>query len=92
VVFSWKTAAGERATARGTTRNISVNGIFVAAGDCPPVAAVVRCHVLLPALEGSTELVAPLVLDVIGRVVRTEREDADTGFAIRMRRSTLTDS
>jgi hypothetical protein len=51
----------------------------------------VRCQVWLPALQGSAEGQCQLVLDAVGRVVRTEAANDDIGFALRFRKSALSE-
>ncbi len=51
VVVSWRTRFRSCTVVRGVTRDLSADGIFVQASECPPPDAVVRFHVLFPLLS-----------------------------------------
>ncbi len=69
---------------------MSVEGLFVRTSECPPVSTVVRGQVLLPELETGGSQSQRLLWEIVGRVVRTD--DGESGFAIRLRKSSLSEA
>ena len=89
VLFSWK-AEGKRETGRGMVRDINVQGLYVVAAGGPPEGAIVRCVVLLPALEENAPASVFTAANIVGRVLRREWGGSRAGFAVRNRAFVLT--
>jgi hypothetical protein len=82
VSFWWKDENGNRRQDEGTSRDVSVKGIFVFALRCPPVGAEVRLRILILA-----PLDAPRILNMEfnGRVLRVDQTTpggGKGGFAV----------
>lgn len=52
VIFNWKGPDNQRFQGEGTTRDLSVEGVFILTATCPPVNALVRVEVILPLSDG----------------------------------------
>jgi hypothetical protein len=81
VLFSWE-GRGPYAKGQGVTRDMSTNGLFVYSKVLPPENASLGLEVGFPPLHKGS---APVRIKVRGRVVRVEREPAESfrnGFAV----------
>ncbi|MGZ4832078.1 MAG: PilZ domain-containing protein [Terriglobales bacterium] len=79
VLYSWKDARGPANVAEGMTRDISVQGIFVNAPECPAAAQHLSIDVLLPSLRQT----AQVRLHGEGVVLRVDySESKPCGFAV----------
>lgn len=67
--FWWSSGDRPIRAAQGTTRDISIDGVLVAAAACPPEGARVRLEIRLPRFRGSGY---GIKLQGEGRVVRVE--------------------
>ena len=77
--FCWEPPGGILQQGKGTTRDISATGVFVAAERTPSVGLHIELDVYLPAVSGRPRSVQ---LHGEGKVLRVEgREGAPTGFA-----------
>lgn len=82
VVFWWTDERGERQEAEGRSRDISEQGAFVFALDCPPLGANVGLRIDVEALPDANRT---LPIEFVGRIVRVEQpaiENASSGFAV----------
>lgn len=52
VIFHWRGPDNKRFQGEGTTRDLSVEGIFVLTATCPPANAQVHMEVILPLSDG----------------------------------------
>lgn len=68
VQFTWRVPGSSIASEGGRTRDISMRGIFVSAGACPPEGSALRMTVLLPASADDPTL----EMHVDATVVRVE--------------------
>jgi hypothetical protein len=86
VIFWWTNAIGERQVGEGLSRDISEEGAFVFAVDCPPFGSSLDLKMDLEASPNSTEHF-PIQYDC--QVVRVERPNGETesGFAVSRRSS-----
>ncbi len=70
----------------GITRDLSTGGIYIFGVHAPPAKVIVRCQVLLPALEVGPQPLACTVAETVGRVLRDETQSGTpSGFAIQCR-------
>lgn len=79
-IFRWNGPDNRRFQGEGVTREMSVAGVFVLTGTCPPPNAVVQMEVLLPISDGASK--ARMKADVT--VLRVEHDIADnkrSGFS-----------
>jgi hypothetical protein len=74
VVFYWNGPDRERFQAEGATRDISVNGVFVLTGICPPANALIQMEVLLPVSDGASKARMKSEMTVL----RVEHDIVDT--------------
>jgi hypothetical protein len=82
VLFRWK-ANNLIRFEKGMTRDISKGGMYIIGAHAPPAKFVIRCQVLLPALEADPRPFACTVANVVGRVLRDETTTGPpNGFAI----------
>jgi hypothetical protein len=85
VVCQWKADNLVRVE-EGIARDISTGGMYIVGAHAPPAKLVVRCKVLLPALESDPPPFACTVADMVGRVLRDETKTGPpNGFAIQCR-------
>jgi hypothetical protein len=84
VIFWWTNVLGERHLGEGLSRDISEEGAFVFAADCPPLGSSVDLKLDLEASPNSTEHF-PIQLHC--QVVRVERPNGEmeSGFAVSRR-------
>ncbi len=79
VVFSWRDEQGNRRRARGYTRDLSPEGVFLLSPRCPPPGTKIGLEAFLPPLS---ELAPTWLMEAHGQVVRVEPNgDGPTGFA-----------
>ena len=55
VVFYWDGPDDKRFQGEGSTRDISVGGVFVVTPTCPPAFAPVHLEVILPLSDGASK-------------------------------------
>jgi hypothetical protein len=81
VAFWWTDEHGKRQQGEGSSRDISEDGAFVFAPNCPPFGASVGLKMDLEGLPNATE---PFPIEYQGQVVRVERPNGDSasGFAV----------
>lgn len=87
VQFTWRLPGSGIASEGGRTRDVSLRGIFVLAGTCPPEGSALRMTVLLPPSIGGSGL----EMEADATVVRVEgcgNEDCP-GFAAITKRCSL---
>ncbi|MGE5205182.1 MAG: hypothetical protein ACM3PW_06175 [Chlamydiota bacterium] len=75
ITYRWTDEQGVQQQAGGFTRNISTQGLFVAALQLPPNGAELSFQAVLPPLEEAAEVIP---LRAAGRVLRVEGR----GFAL----------
>jgi hypothetical protein len=80
VQFTWRVPGSGIASEGGTTRDISVRGLFVLATTCPPEGSTLRVSVLLPAYTGDGRLEMKADAMVV-RVEDTGGTRLPSGFA-----------
>ena len=49
-IFRWTKSRGNHCQAEGTTRDISIAGVYVKAAACPPVRSILQVEIILPSL------------------------------------------
>ena len=77
--FSWRGADGALHTAKGTTRDISLHGVFIHTDFVPIPGTTIEIHVTIPSLVSNGLAVR---LTGTGTVLRVEPLDSrPTGFA-----------
>jgi len=76
VVFWWWDEEGSYRKTDGWSRDMSVQGAYVLAADCPPVGAAVGLTVVIPSSARVTRVPR---LELAGRVLRIERTPSDAG-------------
>lgn len=82
VIFWWTDEHGKRQQAEGRSRDISEQGAFVFAPDCPPLGANVGLRIDVEALP-DVDRTLPIEFEgKIIRVVQPDVEDASSGFAV----------
>ncbi len=81
-LFSWKNTDAKVHTAEGTTRDISMQGLFVTAHECPPAGNHLTIEILLPSLLGGRPGVR---LKGDGVVLRVDQPHAGFAVAARLR-------
>lgn len=75
----WKAVDGKWCRCTGTTRDISIKGVFIVANTCPPVGTLVRIHGALRVNTPQGEV----WLRGVGQVHRIENlGPAGFGFAV----------
>ena len=82
VIFWWTNEHGERQQAEGHSRDISEQGAFVFAPDCPPLGVNVGLRIDVEALPDANKT---LPIEFEGTIVRVEQpgvENASSGFAV----------
>jgi hypothetical protein len=82
VTFWWTNGDGQPRQGEGRSRDVSEHGAFVFAPICPPVGASVALTI---DLEGISDEIGPLPVEVEGEVLRVEQSAAESGtggFAI----------
>jgi hypothetical protein len=84
VIFTWRARNGVLKRGHGMTLNICLKGMFVTSYRQPPVSSLIRCVVVLPTLESDSEGGQHIVLEAVGRVVRTKLNRI-AGFGINSR-------
>ena len=87
VKFTWRLPGSGVASEGGRTRDISIRGIFVFAGACPPEGSALRMTVLLPATLSDSSLEMRVDATVV-RVEGSGTEDCP-GFAAITNRCSL---
>lgn len=75
VIFRWKRPDNQRFQGEGVTRDMSVEGVFVLSGTCPPVNALIHMEVILPLSDGASK--AQMKAEM--RVLRVDHDIAGTG-------------
>lgn len=80
VIFRWKGPHNERFQGEGVTRDMSVAGIFVLSGTCPPANAAIQMEVLLPISEGASKARMESEMTVL-RVEHDVAENIRGGFS-----------
>jgi hypothetical protein len=80
ITFRWKNSQGEQSTGKGSTRDVSVIGVYALAASCPPVNTPLSVEIILRHLNdvSSTRIKAAM------KVVRVEHDFAgeeQSGFA-----------
>jgi len=80
VIFRWKGPHNERFQAEGITRDMSVAGIFVMSGTCPPANAEIQMEVLLPISDGASKARMESEMTVL-RVEHDIVENGRSGFS-----------
>ena len=84
VTFRWPTSQGWVRAGQGTTRDISSDGVMVAAGACPPVGVHIQLTVFLPRREASGHAVKLHGEGIVVRVQSCESmplSERTSGFA-----------
>jgi PilZ domain len=73
--FRWKRSRSNRFQGEGTTRDISLTGVYILTATCPPVDSIIHVDVIIPRLFNvcKRELKAEM------RVLRVEDEIASQG-------------
>lgn len=78
VIFRWTDETGNH-TEGGFTRDVALDGVFIASSKWPPIGSDVFIEVLFPSPhDGNGEL----RIECIGKVVRTENNFRCTGFGV----------
>jgi hypothetical protein len=77
VLFQW--VDGIPHTEGGFTRDVSLRAFFVSSTAMPPVKALIKCQILIPA-SGNNPGNA---IKAAGRVVRLSSQGEERGFALR---------
>jgi len=89
VHFTWRLAGSSGSASQdGTTRDISLRGVFVLAGSCPPVGSVIRMSVVLPVDTADSNLEMRASATVV-RVEATGSREFALGFAAVTRKYSL---
>jgi len=77
VVFHWND--GTERSEVGYCRNIGLAGVFIVAGNCPPVDTEIRIDVVVPAFYPEPKEIR---FHHHGRVVRIQTDEDLVGFAV----------
>jgi len=77
VVFHWND--GTQRSEVGYCRNIGLAGVFIVAGNCPPVDTEIRIDVVVPAFYPEPKEIR---FHHHGRVVRIQTDEDLVGFAV----------
>jgi hypothetical protein len=80
VIFRWKGPHNKRFQGEGITRDMSVAGIFVSSGTCPPANAAIQMEVLLPISDGASKARMESEMTVL-RVDHDNAENRRSGFS-----------
>ncbi len=75
--FHWQTEDGSQREGYGFTREMSEHGVFVITKTCPHRDAVIDLQFHLPRIDNLERL-----MTMHGRVVRTEIQGQEYGFAV----------
>lgn len=77
-LFHWKSADGADRSGNGTTRDVSLHGVFITSDACPQEGMVVTVRLALSGLHKLRHM------ELRGRVLRAESIDAEAtyGFAL----------
>jgi hypothetical protein len=89
VVFIWKDQNGGSRRSEGITRDMSGAGAFVWAESCPPVGAVLRCEIFLPATSPGAKRLLVTSTATTRRVDLPLSEHHREGFAVQFERLTI---
>ena len=54
-IFRWKRSRSDHIQGEGTTRDISIAGVYVLTATCPPVNSIVQVEVVLPRLHSASK-------------------------------------
>jgi hypothetical protein len=82
VLFFWENALHRRLQGEGTTRDVSVLGVFIATPTCPPIQTPVQVELILPSLTG---MKTDIRIRGEARVIRVEHSwegQRGNGFAV----------
>ena len=80
VLFCWKRVDGILQEGEGTTRDISIRGVFIVAQSPPPPGVLLELDVYLSSLSGTPKSVQ---LHGEGKVIRVSgRQEPEPGFAV----------
>jgi PilZ domain len=76
-IFRWKTSRRAHYRGEGTTRDISVTGVYVSTATCPPEDSIIQIDVVLPPpfSKVKTRIKAEM------KVLRVEHNVADAGLS-----------
>ena len=85
--YWWPSEGGTFGVGQGVVTNVSTCGAFVLAQVLPPLGASLQLEMLL---RGPQSRGAGMRLHGEGRVLRVEREDSRTGFAVSMQFAPIT--
>jgi hypothetical protein len=77
VVFHW--IEGTERSGVGYCRNIGLGGVFIVAGNCPPVDTEVRIDVVVPTFDPEPK---EILFRHSGRAVRIQAYEDLVGFAV----------
>ena len=78
-VFAWRGADRARLVGEGTTRDISLAGVFILSPTCPPVGVTIQLDVFLSSLVPSTKRGVRIKTEAT--VTRVDHAGSVEGFA-----------
>jgi hypothetical protein len=55
VIFRWKKSSRDHFQGEGLTRDISLAGIYILAGTCPPVDSIIQVAIIIPPLFNASK-------------------------------------
>jgi PilZ domain-containing protein len=81
VRFMWEIRGTEPQSGKGSTRDVSLRGVFVISDTCPPARSSVRLNMMLSSTDGHADLVMRVRATVV-RVESTDDSASLAGFAV----------
>ena len=80
VIFRWKGPDNQRFQGEGSTRDLSVEGVYVLTPTCPPANSLVHLEVILPLSDGTSKAQMKADMTVL-RVDHDIAENKRSGFS-----------
>jgi hypothetical protein len=80
VIFHWKRPDGRSFQGQGSTRDLSVEGLFTLTATCPPVNALISVVVVLPLTDSAARVRMKAEMTVL-RIEHDIDGNARSGFS-----------